>query len=361
MKILFFFSHPAQFLFSKNAIERLREKGHSVHTLIKTKDILSTLLDETGWEYYNLLPKERGNNKVSIVFSLIKRDWKLYRYVRKNKIQLLIGTDASLAHVGKLLGIPCITITEDDYDVIRHLGNLTYPFTTKIFAPVLCDVGKWDDIKIGYHGYMKLAYLHPNVFTPLKSKISVDSTKPYFIIRLSGLSAHHDFGIKGLSDEKLDQIIEKLLVKGDVYISSEKTLPEKYNKYLLKIPVSDIHHYLFFANMLICDSQSMAVEASMLGTPNIRISSFAGRISVLEELEHKYQLTIGIKPDDETIFDKIDELSNKPDLKEIYANRRQLMLNDKIDVTAYFTWLIDNYPKSMDVIKEKPEFQLSFK
>jgi len=57
---------------------------------------------------------------------------------------------------------------------------------------------------------MKLAYLHPDRFTPLQ----LDIKKPYFLIRLSQLNAHHDFGIKGLNEHLLDQIIAMLSNQG---------------------------------------------------------------------------------------------------------------------------------------------------
>ena len=62
----------------------------------------------------------------------------------------MIGTDSSIAIVGKLLHVHRITITEDDYEVIKLLGDLTYPFTETILCPNICKVGKWDSKKIGY-------------------------------------------------------------------------------------------------------------------------------------------------------------------------------------------------------------------
>jgi len=362
MRILIFLSHPAQFLFYRNPVIRLREKGHTVFILIKTKDILSDLLDEQGWTYFNILPTERGKSKISILRSLISRDISIYKFVRKNKIQLLAGSDASLAHVGKMLGIDVITTLEDDYEVIRHLAKLTYPFTTRILVPDICHVGKWTKKKIGYSGYMKLSYLHPNVFTPDKSVLHISEDQPYFIIRLSKLGAHHDFGEKGISGEFLDKIISLLETHGKVYISSENELPEKYGSLRLNIPASAIHHYLCYAQMLICDSQSMAVEAAVLGTPSIRISSFSGRISVLEELEHKYKLTFGIKAEDENkALKTISELLSLNNLKSIFHQRRDIMLYDKIDVSAFVLWLINNYPSSIKTLNENPDFQFSFK
>jgi len=261
-----------------------------------------------------------------------------------------------------MLGIDVITTLEDDYEVIRHLANLTYPFSTQILVPDICRVGKWTKKKIGYSGYMKLSYLHPNVFTPDKSVLHISSDQPYFIIRLSGLGAHHDFGEKGISGEFLDKIISLLETHGKVFISSENELPEKYGSFRLEIPASAIHHYLCYAQMLICDSQSMAVEAAALGTPSIRISSFSGRISVLEELEHKYQLTFGIKPENENkALNIIGELLALKNLKAIFHQRRDIMLDDKIDVSAFVVWFIDNYPLSIKTLNENPDFLSSFK
>jgi len=362
MKILIFISHPAQFLFFKNQISELRERGLRVFILIKTKDILAGLLDELGWEYYNILPNERGKSKFQIIWSLLIRDLKLFRYAIRRDIDLLMGTDASLAHVGKILGKPCITTLEDDYGVIKKLADLTYPFTSSILVPTICDVGRWERKKIGYEGYMKLAYLHPNRFSAERDKVRIINDKPYYLIRLSGLSAHHDFGIKGISYELLDSIISRLSLQGNVYISSEKELPASYDRYRLLIPLTEMHHYLNFADLLICDSQSMAVEASMLGVPNVRISSFVGRIGVLEELEHKYELTYGVKPEDQRIiFEKLEELLSYSNLKGIFQARRQKMLSDKIDVTAFMVWFVENYPESVKIMKANPDYQNRFK
>jgi len=208
---------------------------------------------------------------------------------------------------------------------------------------------------------MKLSYLHPSVFTPDRSKVKVSMDRPFFLVRLSGLSAHHDFGMKGITEEVLEKIIRRLEQVGSVYISSEKPLPARYKEYLLKIPVSEIHHYLYFASMLICDSQSMTVEAAILGTPSIRISSFSGRISVLEELELKYHLTYGFQPNDEAgIFNKLEELLSITDLRGEFMERRRIMLAGKIDVAAFLTGFIDHYPYRAEPLKNAGHRALDF-
>ena len=100
----------------------------------------------------------------------------------------------------------------------------------------------------------------------------------------------------------------------------------------------------------------------MLGVPSIRFSDLAGKIGVLEELEHKYELTYGIKTNNpKGLFLKLDELISIKNCREIFEERRQTMLRDSIDVTAFFVWLIENYPESVGIMKENPDYQYRFR
>jgi hypothetical protein len=105
----------------------------------------------------------------------------------------------------------------------------------------------------------------------------------------------------------------------------------------------------------------MSVEAAMLGTPNLRFSDFSGRISVLEELEHKYGLTMGFKTDEsERLIDTVKDLLSKPSNVE-FKQRRAKMLEDKIDVTSFLIWYIENYPESRKMMKQDPDYQYRFR
>lgn len=106
----------------------------------------------------------------------------------------------------------------------------------------------------------------------------------------------------------------------------------------------------------------MSVEAAMLGVPSIRYSDFSGKISVLEELEHKYKLTFGIKTNEpQRLFDKVEELVTFKDIHCEFQQRKQAMLEDKIDVAGFIVWFIENYPKSIDIVRENPDYQYKFK
>jgi len=364
LKIFFYFGHPAQYLFLRSTITYLLSKGHKITLLIKNKDVLESLLIGDGFnDYINILPETRGKSKLSIVLSLLIRIKRIFPLLLKLDPNLLISSDASISLLGFLLRINRITITEDDYDVIKYLALLTYPFTNNILCPDVCNVGGWETKKIGYNGYMKLGYLHPSVFSPNRQiPNNYNLPSKYALIRLSGLSAFHDFGIRGMNNQLLDKIINILEQNHlRVIISSESTIDKRYQKYLIKINSNDMHNILSFSTILISDSQSMSVEAAMLGVPSLRYSGFAGKISVLEELENKYNLTFGILPaHPKRLFSKLNNLLKMKNLSAEFQNKRNYLIKDKINVPKFLNWFIENYPKSALIMKNDSNYQLRF-
>jgi len=54
-------------------------------------------------------------------------------------------------------------------------------------------------------------------------------------------------------------------------------------------------------------------------------------------------------------------LLNDTNTKQVFAKRKEIMLADKIDVTAFFVWFIENYPESAEIMKSNPDYQYKFK
>ena len=363
--IAVFLGHPAHFYMLRHTAQQLIQKGYNVSFVIKKKDILQSLLDKAGYSY-TLIRGERGNNFIDLVKSVLFMEFRLCVFLYKNKIDLLVGSTLSFAS-RMIMRVPTITLSEDDWYVVPKYAKMVYPFASVIISPFVCDIGHWTYKKNGYAGFQKLTYLHPNYFTPDKNIVekyfSVEQS-PYYIIRFAKLTAHHDEGIKGFNTEVARKVINMLKEKGRVFITSEDTIPQEFEQYQLRINPLDIHHILAFASLYIGDSQSMAVEACMLGTPCLRFNDFVGekKISVLEELEHVYHLTNGIHSSDaEKLYNKIEEILALPNAQEIYQERREKMLADKIDVTKYWTWFLENYPQSAVQYDENDEFWNQFK
>jgi len=364
MKYLFHLGHPAHFHLFKYVIKQLKNNGHDVAILIKKKDVLEDLLKESGFEYVNILPHGRKDNRFGIALGMVQTDIKLFRFCLKYKPNLMVGTSYAISHVGKLLCIPSINVNEDDAMAVPLYAKLSYPWASEIITPDICDNGKWNSKSIKYHGYHELAYLHPNHFTPDKNIVAkyFSPDEPYFIIRFAKLKAHHDTDVKGIDSAVTKRIIEILKPHGRIYITSERELEEEFEQYRMAIKPLDMHHIMAFAQLYIGDSQTMAAEAGVLGTPFIRFNDFVGRIGYLNDLENNYHLGYGIKPNDpEKLFQTIKELVSKDNLKANFSSLCHKMISEKIDVALFLVWFIESYPKSVETMRANPEFQYNFK
>jgi predicted glycosyltransferase len=335
--------------------------------LIKSKDILAELLDKEGWEYINVQKKEKkAISKIGIIFKsvlgLLIRDLFLFKICLRYKPSLMIGTEWAIVHIGNLLNIQTIIVNEDD-TIATPENKYFYPLADTILLPDCCDVNLWMEKKVNYKGYHELAYLHPNHFVPDKQILKKYNIKEnYFIIRLVKLNASHDIGMKGFNKEYMSKIISQFTRFGSVYITSEKELDSEFEQYRLAVNSLDIHHILAFATLYIGDSQTMAAEAGVLGTPFLRYNDFVGKIGYLNELENRYKLGYGFRIDQsKEMLLKISELLKLNDIENEWKKRRQKMLSEKIDTSRFMTWFIENYPKSVKIMKENPDYQNRFK
>jgi len=368
MKPLFFLAHPAHYHLFKHIIKYLKENNKKYLVVIKSKDILEQLLINEDIPYKNILTSEKkGRSKISILYNSIKglliRDLKLAKIVRKEKSDLLIGTDWSIVHVGFFLRKPSIAVNEDD-TIATPENKYFYPMAKTLLLPSCCDKGKWLKKRVTYNSYHELAYLHPNHFTPNIDIVKQfnPENKPFVIIRLVKLTASHDIGKEGIDDEILDTLINSISKKYEIFITSEKKLTSKYEKYRITLNPIHIHHALYYANLFIGDSQTMAAEAGVLGTPFIRVNDFVGKIGYLDELENKYQLGFGFKTNQlKKMLIKVEDLVTKDNLKTEWKARHEKMLKDKIDFAQFQKWFFTNYPESLKIMKENPEYQNNFK
>ena len=356
MKVLFYLNHPAHFHLFKNVFINLKSKGIDFKVVCKKKDVLEDLLTGSGTPYTNVQVKERTTSKWSMIKSIIQRGLKQLKIVRQYKPNLMIGTAFELAHIGKLTGIPFVSVNEDDADMIPLWSKYSYPYATHILSPYVCNNGKWNHKTVNYDSYHELAYLHPDHFSANREIVEkYFSTKtPYVIIRFAQLTAHHDKGITGINLDISNKLVEILKPHADIYITSERPLETELEPYRLRIDPLDMHHVMSFATLYIGDSQTMAAEAGVLGTPFIRFNDFVGKLGYLAELEDKYELGYGILTSEvQKLYDTTERLISDPDLKDRYQVRRQKMLSEKLNAAEFLTWFIEHYPESVEKTKNE--------
>lgn len=350
MKFLFYMGHPAHYHNVKVVMDQLNEKGHEILVVGREKDVLMDLLKDVPYQKWFFAGK-KDNSKFQLIKTVLYRQIRMLIIALKRRPDIMIGTDLVITHVGRLLRIPSVVLNEDDTNEIPLFTKYGIRFANATLSPTSCPGEPYEYKTFKYKGYHELAYLHPTYFTPDPLKVAslLAGGKPYFIIRFSALGSHHDVGKKGITDELALQIIEELKPHGKVFITveKEKEMAAIFDEYRISVDPREIHHALYFASMYIGDSQTMAAEAAVLGTPSLRFNDFVGRLGYLEELEHTYQLTYGIPTNQpQRLLDKVKEIVKDPESDKKWEKRRNHMLDETIDVAAYWTTFFENYSEN---------------
>ena len=161
-----------------------------------------------------------------------------------------------------------------------------------------------------------------------------------------------------MSLEKKRKAVEAFKKFANVFISSEEQLPIDLKTYEINSPPEKMHDALAFAVLFVGEGATMASECAMLGVPAIYVNSL--EVGYCTELESKYGLVFNYRNSD-GVLQKALELISKPNSDGEWEIRRQKMLSEKIDVTAFMVWFVENYPESAKIMKENPEFQYRFK
>lgn len=365
-KIGFYLAHPAHFHLFKNVIESLVQRDCKVLVVYNEKDVLHELISTSS--FFEISHRVKSNKKVeskiALLLQFFMKNWGAFLQFYKFKPDAVVGTPILISLIGRLLPYKSIIVNEDDFDIVKKTANFGYPHADTILCPEVCRTTKFDKKSIKYQSYHELAYLHPNHFkADLKIATNyINNEKPYFILRFAKLFAHHDDGITGINSEVAARVVNILKPHGNIYITSERTLEPEFEKYRISIHAKDMHHVMAFASLYIGDSQTMAAESGVLGTPFIRFNDFVGRISYLDELENKYYLGYGIKTNNiENLYQKIKDLLDMENCKDVFKARRYKMLTEKIDYSAFLTWFIDNYPESKNEMVKNSDYQYKFK
>ncbi|HPD13572.1 MAG TPA: hypothetical protein PLE19_01390 [Planctomycetota bacterium] len=342
MRILVDISHPAHVHLFRNAIRIWRDRGDQVLTTAREKEVVTALLARYGIPFETLTRQRRG--LFGLGLELIQRDWRLWRRARRFRPQFLIGTSPSAAHVSRLVHGTSIFFNDDDRKAVPLVSALAHPFAHWICTPdaIQEDYGPKH---IKHPSYHKLAYLHPSRFTPdprVRAELGVGEGERYFLLRFVSLEAHHDAKARGLPAVTKLQLLELLARYGRVFVSSEAPLTSPFDAHRLPVPPDRFHDVLAFADLVVCDSQTVACEAAVLGTPSLRCNTFVGHLSYLEELEHRYGLTRGFRPEQAgDLFRLAAEWAADAKRRAAFAERRQRMLADKCDLTDWMVRFID--------------------
>ena len=359
MRIFIDIGHPAHVHYFKYFIRIMKSHGHTFFVSARNRSIIFTLL-----KTYNIPFYDRGKGKDVVIGKLLNMfgtDIKLLFKALRFKPHIFISfASPYAAQTAWLLRKPHIVLDDTEH---ARLGHFFYKPFSKIFLNPACFQKDFGKNQIHFNSYSELFYLHPDYFTSqpdILTTLGVIKNEKFVLLRFVSWKASHDLGHSGLDLSSKKELVKLIISNGyKVFISSEgENIDPFFKEYLIRISPELIHSVIAEASLLVTEGATMASECAMLGTPAIYVNSLDA--GTLREQEDKYQLIHGFRSS-EGVLEKVVELLNTPNLKETYQLRRQKLLSEKIDVTAFFVWFIENYPESVRTIKENPEYQERFR
>jgi hypothetical protein len=364
MNILIDIGHPAHVHLFKCLAKALTCDGHQLFYSVREIPVAQRLMNYFGMKPYLDLGKKK-DGLLGKAGTVVSQDVRLLRFVKKNSIDIGISSGLVLSHVSRLTQMKAFMFDDDDDMAEPLIVKYGHPLSAEVFTPQC--IKRKTKRAVYYAGTHELAYLHPNHFKPdetVLERAGLDKGERFFIMRFVALKGHHDVGQMGLSMEQKLALVDLLKPHGRVIITSERAVEPEFEPYRLPVPPEEIHSLMAYSSMFLGDSQTMTSEAAILGVPALKCNTFAGRLSVPNDLENRYGLCYAYHPDDfDKLFAHIKTLLDRDpeDLRMEWQEKRNRFLEDHIDVTAFFTWFIENYPESQRIMKEDPNYQYRFK
>lgn len=360
MKLLIDIGHPAHVHLFKCFAQAMQLKGHDILFTCRDKEFEIQLLNHYGFLYISFGKKFRST--FGKIVGMLKFDFQSIKASLKFKPDIFLSHGSIIAsHTAFLLNKPHITF-EDTFNFEQI--KLYEPFTDVILTSDYDHPLKSKKV-IKYPGYNELAYLHPNRFKPDKfvlDELGIKENEPYVIIRFVSWQASHDVGHKGISFEHKIKAVKAFSEYARVFISSESPLPVELQPFRFSLPPHRMHDAIAFSSLVFGESSTMSEEAAMLGVPSVYL--FTNSTFYTQHLEKDYGLMFNFsesESDQQMAIDKGVGLLQQVNLREEWQKSRAKMLADKIDVTAFMLWLVENYPHSKHEIVNTKAFWDQFR
>jgi uncharacterized protein len=349
--------HPAQIHQFRNLACKLKEAGYRVLILARRKEISQQLLEAFQLDHV-LLGRQAGGGILRKVLRLPGIYWQYINVLRQFKPDIILSRfSPQSSHLAWLFRIPHIGYTDSEF--AKKLDAFTVPFVrTRITSAYYNrNLGK---NHYRFLGNTELFYLHPNHYRPDSSVLDllgVQEGEPYTIMRLVSWDAHHDVGHKGLSEDMKRYITEVISKRMKLFISSEAPLPPQLEQYRFTPPPHRMHDALALASLYVGEGITMASEAAMLGIPAILINPQT--CGYLED-EASAGLVVSLR-DETRLPATLEKFLATTDARKKARQLRDEYLLDKCDPTAFFFWLVSNYPGSLQALQANPAIALQFK
>lgn len=346
MNILIDIGHPGHVHLLHPLANELNAKGHKLFYSVRDIPVAKRLM-----EHYGMTPwLDLGNKKDSLAgkaWTVVRQDAHILHFVRKNHIDIGLSCGLVLSQVSQLTRMRSFVFDDDDDAAEPLVVKYSHPYSAAVFTPDC--IQRKTPKGVYYAGTHELAYLHPNRFTAdptVLQRAGIQNDEPFFIMRFVALKGHHDVGQHGLTLEQKKAFVALLNTHGRVIITSERAIEPEFEQYRLPVPPEDIHSLMAYSSLFVGDSQTMTSEAAVLGVPALKCNTFAGRLSVPNMLEKRFDLCYAYQPQQfEEMYRHVEQLlaRDPEEVKNEWREKRACMLDKMIDPTEFFLNYIENH------------------
>ncbi|MEI6821269.1 MAG: DUF354 domain-containing protein [Bacteroidota bacterium] len=360
-KLIFEVGHPNDVHQFKYLYCELKKVNWDILFVAKIKDIDIQLL-----KAYKLPYKIIGKTRKSLFgkfMTLFIFSFRYYLIARKFKPDFILSRNSPhSAQVSYILSVPHIGFADTENSGLIDLiaiPNINYIFTSLSFKK------KYKIPQFYYSGYIETWYLHPSIFSPnldILKYLNIKEGESYSIVRFISRQAYHDKFLHHLADSFKIILIKKLLNYGKVFISSENELPPELKPYKFNLSANMIHDALYYSSIFYGESATMASECAMLGVPAIFIDP-VGR-GYTDEQESKFGLVSNFNTSEDGLQNsllKIDDILSNVDYLLSHKIKHEKLLNEIINPVNYIKWFLENYPNSVEILKNDINYWKNFK
>lgn len=345
MKILIDIGHPGHVHLFRPFAQEMTQKGVRILFTCREKEFETDLLRASGLSFVSM--GRHFKSKAGKLFGLVWFSLRLFF------IGLKFRPDIYLSHGSIYAGVVAwlsgkVHVSLEDSGNMEQV-RLYLPFTRYVITPDMLekDLGRK---QLKYNGYHEIAYLHPRYFSPDTSifrQLKLPENASFALIRLVSWNATHDFRQSGLSADTLYRMVDYLKLRMPVFISSEGTVPEGLEKYIIKIRPEQIHSVIFHSRIVISEGATIASEAGVLGTPAIYVNSIS---RCYNEDQETYGTVINLR-NDNNLLETVKRIVEDENYKFKTRESAKKMVNEKIDLTRLLVWFIDGYPATTGIYK----------
>ncbi|MHA7131857.1 DUF354 domain-containing protein [Algoriphagus namhaensis] len=345
MNIFIDINHPAHVHYFKNFIFLMKDKGYRFVVSNRNSVIINKLLDE-----YNISHTTRGkrplkNSFINSLWYLISMVRDVFKISSNENIDLFLGfASPACSIVGWLRRKPAVILDDTEHNGLNH--SIYGKFCSVILTPFYFKKNLGPK-QISFQAYVEQFYIHSKYFIPKK----VLPEDEYALVRFISYDARHDSGVVGaISDKNRVSLVKSLASRVKVYITMEtEEANHEFDEFALKIQPSDMHNVIANCSLFITEGATMGIEAGLMGVNYYYINPLeVGNVAFQSENYKNAHVYNG-----DSLASEVDNI----EMVKRDVNLQRDIEKNTINPTDFLIWFVSNFPESVEIMRENPEYQ----